>query len=1115
MTLPRLGERYQLLAELGRGAMGVVYRALDVELGREVALKVLLDLGAAGQEERARFAAEARATARLEHPHIVRVLDARLDLPQPFLVMELVHGESLGRLVSTSGPLEPVRAARLVRDLADALAHAHAQGVLHRDLKPANVLLEGEAPRLTDFGLARIQAERGLTQTGTVVGTPSYMAPEQADGRKQDIGPCTDVYGLGATLYHLLAGRPPFAGPTAYHTMSQVIGDPPEPLRALRPEVPPDLDALCARCLEKDPAARFPSAASLRDALDEHLARGRADQASPPAPGRRGLGGPGLGLALGLLLGAGAGALGGFVGARALDRGARAPGDSGGASSPGEDPAREGLAARVAALEGAAREAEAARAASAERRARALRALLDEAAAQAGKRAEHEREDLLWAALDLEHPGAAEALSARLAQIAGDLLDARDRASRSQGASQALDAALAARRRAAPGESLSAAHTRALVEAERRVVAASSASGGRQDRYAVGAAQEQALGAGPLVVAELCCRALGRWLGRAALRPELRAQGLAALAAYARAEADPRRGAEAVIALARVGTPDAQRLLPWAAGLVRADTWARAKVTPFLPKGAADEARDDAQAELLRARDLLREGREDEALEALAQAIERDPRGYQALIERAQLRRKRGELDAAAQDLAAVRTRLPRHVAAQIEQAALTLDQGDPSGAWKQASDVLAQRGYERQWTARLVRARARLCWRDLGEARADLEAALSLGGSSDVEVLSTLVRVVTLQRDAKRAAELVTRLRQLAPQAPQSLGAAALLDGLQPARRAAAAGALRALPADDGPALLLRGELELILGDAAGAIADLERLVAREPQRGLAWLLLARAYRGDKSQDPVARGRAGLAAQPLARGLEVEELSALAALGRREELASAYAAALRRRPVDPEALFLYAQQTATTQPARALEALAQLERLREVGARERALEGRALHASGNLSGALEAYADSLRRDPTSVATGVQRAVLLVSLNRPKDAREACDELLRLTPDEVHLLGARSQALAALKELDGALQDADRVERLGNPGYAHCLRGRAYLIAGRHTDALREADAAAKDPGAIALSAVWLLRAEVLAGMGRRADALKQLDELDAKFPGAAQSAELRRKLGK
>jgi WD40 repeat protein len=292
---PALVPGYEILAELGRGGMGVVYKARQKTLNRLVALKMILAGGHAAGAERQRFLAEAEAVARLHHPNIVQIYEIGEVEGRPFFSLEFCPGGSLAaRLHGT--PVPPAEAGRLVVTLARAMQTAHQAGVVHRDLKPANVLLVGEeaagglapgaqpqaayVPKITDFGLAkRLDDTSGQTVSGTILGTPSYMAPEQAQGRK-DIGPAADVWALGAILYELLTGRPPFKGARPWDTVVQVIHHEPVPPRRLNPKVPRDLETVCLKCLQKDPRKRYASALDL--ALDlEAFGEGRPIRARP------------------------------------------------------------------------------------------------------------------------------------------------------------------------------------------------------------------------------------------------------------------------------------------------------------------------------------------------------------------------------------------------------------------------------------------------------------------------------------------------------------------------------------------------------------------------------------------------------------------------------------------------------------------------------------------------------------------------------------------------------------------------------------------------------------------------------------------------------------------
>jgi serine/threonine-protein kinase len=259
---------YEIETVLGRGGMGVVYKARHLTLKRTVALKMVLAGGHAGPRDLARFRIEAEAVARLSHPNIVQIHEVGEAGGHPYCALEFVEGGSLARKLK--GKLLPAReTAKLVDTLARAVQFAHSRNVVHRDLKPANVLLAADGtPKITDFGLARqLDADSGQTQAGQVMGTPSYMAPEQASGRSHDAGPAADIYALGAILYECLAGRPPFKGQTVVETLDQVRTQEPVPPSRHQAGVPLDLETICLKCLRKEPEKRYASAAELADDL--------------------------------------------------------------------------------------------------------------------------------------------------------------------------------------------------------------------------------------------------------------------------------------------------------------------------------------------------------------------------------------------------------------------------------------------------------------------------------------------------------------------------------------------------------------------------------------------------------------------------------------------------------------------------------------------------------------------------------------------------------------------------------------------------------------------------------------------------------------------------------
>ncbi len=291
----RVGD-YEVLGQLGQGGMGVVYKARHVRLRRIVALKQIKGGGGAARETLDRFRREAEAMARLQHRNIVQIFEVGEEEGVPFLVMEFVDGVSLARKLAGT-PLPARTAAELLLTLAEAVAHAHQRGVLHRDLTPTNILLsysretpasaessfrettnrvsrlDEAIPKIADFGLARLLVGgTSLTQTGAVMGTPSYLAPEQADGKGKEAGPAADVYALGAILYECLIGRPPFKAATTLETLKQVVHDDPVPPRQLQPKTPRDLETICLKCLEKSPQRRYAAAEALAHDLGHFLA---------------------------------------------------------------------------------------------------------------------------------------------------------------------------------------------------------------------------------------------------------------------------------------------------------------------------------------------------------------------------------------------------------------------------------------------------------------------------------------------------------------------------------------------------------------------------------------------------------------------------------------------------------------------------------------------------------------------------------------------------------------------------------------------------------------------------------------------------------------------------
>jgi tRNA A-37 threonylcarbamoyl transferase component Bud32 len=278
-TLGYCGD-YELLQEIARGGMGVVYKARQSTLKRIVAVKMIRAGELAGEAEVQRFRTEAQAAAQLQHPNIVAIHEIGEDRGRHYFSMDFVEGKNLAQ-IADGRPVAAQKAAQWLKTIAEAVQYAHQRGVLHRDLKPQNIMLDAAGrPRVTDFGLAKMAGDSTITRTGAVMGSPSYMSPEQARGRNDLVGPASDVYSLGAILYELLTGQPPFRGKTPLETLSEVVNDEPRPPHALNPGTPTDLETICLKCLEKEPVRRYPTARELELDLGRFLA-GEPVQARP------------------------------------------------------------------------------------------------------------------------------------------------------------------------------------------------------------------------------------------------------------------------------------------------------------------------------------------------------------------------------------------------------------------------------------------------------------------------------------------------------------------------------------------------------------------------------------------------------------------------------------------------------------------------------------------------------------------------------------------------------------------------------------------------------------------------------------------------------------------
>ncbi|MGH2467519.1 MAG: protein kinase domain-containing protein, partial [Candidatus Limnocylindrales bacterium] len=286
MSVPEIGRvlsgRYRLVELIGEGGMATIYRAHDTQLGRDVAVKLLRPEYGRDAAFVARFRQEAQAAASLSHPNVASVYDYGTDAAGPFIVMELVDGEDLAAILRERGALPPNAAARIALGIADALAAAHAHGLVHRDIKPSNVLITTSGQvRVVDFGIARAVSEAQLTMPGTTLGSVHYFSPEQARG--EQVTSASDVYSLGLVLFEMLTGQRPFGGDSAAAVaMARLTADVPPP-SSIRNDVPPALDAIVRRATARDPGARFGSAAAMSDALGQFLSGHATPAASDPS----------------------------------------------------------------------------------------------------------------------------------------------------------------------------------------------------------------------------------------------------------------------------------------------------------------------------------------------------------------------------------------------------------------------------------------------------------------------------------------------------------------------------------------------------------------------------------------------------------------------------------------------------------------------------------------------------------------------------------------------------------------------------------------------------------------------------------------------------------------
>ncbi len=815
MAEPRHIGRYHVRRVLGRGGMGVVYEGHDPDLDRPVAIKMVLSAAALDAEDRDRFYQEARLTAKLRHPNIVGIHEVGTHEGSPYLVMDLVPGRTLEELLGAE-KVPARRVAELVMAVARALEHAHDHGIVHRDVKPQNVIIDDEGqPRLTDFGLARdAETHRKLTLTGHAVGTPSYMAPEQASGESAEQGPWTDVWAVGAVLYRGLAGRPPFQGKNALAVMQRVVNEDPLPLRRIAPGVDADLETISLRCLERDPGSRYVSAREVAEELDRWL-RGEpieARRAAAPARLLRAVRRrPAVVVAALLAL-----ALAATLAVGMTGRGGRAAtSDSERARlAAGARSAREAFEAAV--NEAAAEEAAASSADAPASRERALALGLRALAA-----AERERGG---------RPGDPEAdrAVARVALRLGAMAMADRRWAM-------VDAALAEAREAAPTDD---AETRAAI-ADLAVAAA------------VGAALDEAR---RLLDDGEAAEALRVVEGALGARPDL------AAALALRGEARARTGdlGGAVVDLERAIAADAEQPAAWRwRGAVRRRRGELAEAHDDLLR-AVELAPEDGGALLELGLVKLDRNETVAALTIFGRAVAADPMAGAAWAGRARARAAFGDEEGALADLGRAIELDPRDADARVERARLLLDRGDVGAAKSELDRALAVD--PEHAGAYSSRARARALDGSHEDALADFDRSLELA-PRDADVLTRRARLrIRMGRhqdaiaDYDRACEVAPE--QVRPWAERALLRLEMRDG-----KGAFEDASRAVELDprSAHALYARAEVYRRIGNVAEAVADYGRVIEVKPDSAAAHLGRGRilARRGNLVQAHVDLTRA------------------------------------------------------------------------------------------------------------------------------------------------------------------------------------------------------------------------------------------------------------------
>jgi tetratricopeptide (TPR) repeat protein len=1011
----RFANRYELRKEMGRGGFGVVFEAWDYQLSRAVAIKVLLR---AEGKALARFAMEIRATAALAHPNLVTVFDSGIFGEHPYLVMELIEGQTLDRLAEDG--LGATQAAAMISGVARALAYAHQQGLLHRDIKPQNMMVRGDGtPVLLDFGLVRILTEGDeensrLTRTGTRLGTVAYMSPEQAFASEMDER--AEVYGLGASLYHALTGIHPFEGEE--QILFAIVNAEPESPSAIRPGVPPDLEAICLKCMEKLARDRYPTAAALAADLDRFLADDPT-HARPLSPWARrvrqlrrnpqvlALAGAVLTLAMLLAI------------ALAWNR----------AQSKTLADTLAGQDAEQAAEQEAEQEAALVARKLHETKVKDLKKRLgDIAAAPQGV----DRERAVMNVVRVGREAAAPILRARLIALAEALariqqevtLEANDLQG-TEGHLDLLDEAVAARAKTRLEEELPRNLARVLRIAGLRLRLRARVSGSSEALVSlVASRQQEEVDPGRFVAAEIAGRALVQ------LQPD--AADFDALGGLLKSDADPLHALAIGAALAQVPGERPMRMLLAAHQRFGVDGIFRRRILPLLKDRVTTvplEA-ETCSAYLHRGQLHYSLGQEEDAIADFTRALELDPTNEDVYLARSVALQTNGQLARARADLDRVIELVPHFGTGWSNRACLRIEQSDFEGALSDAREALkrnpyepfahfnaaqalgflgrneaAIRGYDvvlqldsNNADAWIERARLHLKLRQLGPASADIKRALKLA-PSDGGAWSLLGSIAYLRNAMPEAGEAYGRAIEFEPRRPgHYLNRAILRDRLGQSDPAMAdantalelaandelhirtrilsfrshlhdrmgntqaarddASLAMALNPNDVSVLKIHADVVKRMGDLVAAEKDARALIRLAPNDGSGWSLLANIL--------FDRGKAQEGEKTLARALALS-------------------------PDDPRALFVKATRA---------------------------------HKAGRYAEALEILNRTIRAAPHAPAAWFLRAQAALKLGHDQSALAYLQQYLRLWPGGPSAERARA-AIAKLREKKPTLSSGD------------------------------------------------------------------------------------------